>query len=201
LSNAYTSLWALTAAQLRDQVASISPTPGSGSASIIAATLGVASIHKSIVVSLKKSATDFARHQSFLELRSKTFMLMVSLSELADADSGAFQDYLQACALPRATENEKTLRRAAREAALVRATQIPLTAATEMRGGLELAEAAARLVDENVRSEVLTGGLLLRASIQSVLLNVDANLAGILDIPLRNALRSQRNEAGAHRSI
>jgi len=194
LGDACISLWTLTAGQLRDQAASINPTPGGGSVSIIAATLGIASIHKSIAVSLKKPATDFARHQSLLALSSKTSALMVSLSELADADSHAFQCYLKACSLPHATEDEKVLRRVARETSLVRATQVPLEAAAEMGSGLELAEAAARLVDEHVRSEALAGGALLRASIQSVLFNVDANLSGISDVPLRNTLRSKRIE-------
>jgi formiminotetrahydrofolate cyclodeaminase len=119
---------------------------------------------------------------------------MVSLSELADRDSFAFQCYLRACALPRTTEAEKAVRYAARKDGLVRATQIPLEAAAEMARGLELAEAAARLVDAHVRSEVLAGGVLLRASIESVLFCVDANLAGISDAAMRDALKVRRNE-------
>jgi formiminotetrahydrofolate cyclodeaminase len=194
LSNASISLWTLTTAQLRDQVASIDPTPGGGSVSIVAATLGVASIQKGVVVSLKKSAANFTRHQSLLGLSSRSLALMVSLSEFADADSLAFRSYLEACALPRTTEDEKALRRAARETGLVRATQIPLEAATAMGRGLELADEAARLVDEHVRSEVLAGGVLLRASIKSVLLSVDANLPGISNAVLRDFLKKQRNE-------
>ncbi len=119
---------------------------------------------------------------------------MVSLSELADADSLAFQEYLKACALPRTTEDEKVFRRAAKEAGMLRATQIPLEAAAEMSRGLEFAERAARLVDQHVRSEVLAGGVLLRASIKSVLLSVDANLHGISDAALRDSLKLRRNE-------
>jgi formiminotetrahydrofolate cyclodeaminase len=119
---------------------------------------------------------------------------MASLSEFADADSLVFQSYLRACALPRTTEDEKAFRRAAKEDRLVRATRIPLEAATEMARGLEFAEAAARLVDSHVRSEVLAGGVLLRASIKSVLLSVDANLSGISDIAIHNALKRQRDE-------
>jgi formiminotetrahydrofolate cyclodeaminase len=119
---------------------------------------------------------------------------MVSLSELADADSLAFQSYLKACALPRTTEDEKAFRRAAKEAGLLRATQVPLEAAAEMGRGLRLVETAARLIDPHVRSEVLAGGGLLRASIKSVLLSVDANLPGISDAALRDALQLRRNE-------
>src|SRR5271170_923668 len=132
LDNVYPSLWTLTAAQLRDEVASTNPTPGGGSVSTIVATLGVASIHKSIAVSLQKPATNLARHQSLLDLSSKTSALMISLSELADADSHAFHHYLETSSLPRTTEDEKALRRAARENSLVRATQIPLEAGAKM---------------------------------------------------------------------
>jgi formiminotetrahydrofolate cyclodeaminase len=184
----------LTAAQLRDQVASTDPTPGGGSVSIVAATLGVASIQKGVTVSLKKSAANLARHQALLHLSSRASALMASLSELADADSLAFQAYLEACALPRTTEDEKAFRRAAKENGLLRATRIPLEAATEMARGLDFSEAATKLVDPHVRSEVLAGGVLLRASIKSVLLSVDANLSGISDIAIRSALKLQRDE-------
>jgi formiminotetrahydrofolate cyclodeaminase len=194
LSNTSISLWTLTAAQLRDQVASTDPTPGGGSVSIVAATLGVASIKKGVAVSLKNSAANLPRRQVLLDLSSRASGLIASLSELADADSLAFESYLKACALPRTTEDEKAFRRAAKEEELVRATRIPLEAAAEMARGLEFAEAATRLVDPHVRSEVLTGGVLLRASIKSVLLSVDANLSGITDIAVRNALKLERDE-------
>ncbi len=194
MSNASTSLWKLTVAQLRDQVASVDPTPGGGSVSIVAATLGVASIRKAVLVSLKRSSAVPAKHQSLVELSSTASALMTSLSGLADADSRAFADYLEASALPRTTESKKTLRRAAREAGLVRATKIPLEAAEVMGRGLDAAEAAARIVDAHVRSEVLTGEILLRASIKSLLLTVDANLPGISDAASRDALKLQRRE-------
>jgi formiminotetrahydrofolate cyclodeaminase len=187
----------LTSAQLRDQVVSTDPTPAGGSVSsvsIVAAALGAASIQKGITVSLKRSATDFARQRALLELSSRVSALKTTLSELADADSLAFQGYLKACALPLTTEDEKAFRQAAREDRLVRSTRIPLEAAAAMVGGLDVAEAEARLVDPHVHSEVLAGDLLLRASIKSVLLSVDANLAGISDATLGDALKRRRNE-------
>jgi formiminotetrahydrofolate cyclodeaminase len=189
-----TSLWMLTTAQLRDKVASIEATPGGGSVSIVAATLAIASVQKGVVVSLKRAGTGSARHESLLELSSRASALMVSLSKLADADSLAFQSYLEACALPRTSEHEKAARKMAKEAGMARATQVPLEAAAEMRRALELAEAAAKFVDAQVRSEVLAGGVLLRASIHSVLLSVDANLGGISDAALRDSFRLRRNE-------
>lgn len=194
MNKAPASLWTLTAAQLRDRVASIDPTPGGGSVSIVTAALAVASIHKGVVVSLKKLTADCVRHKSLLDIRSKTSSLMASLSELADADSRAFQGYLEAGLLPQTTEGEKATRKTAKEASLVRATQVPLEAAVEMVRGLESVEVATGLVDTHVRSEVSAGGMLLRASIRSVLLSVDANLPGIPDASLRAALKQQRDE-------
>src|ERR1700738_2823317 len=107
LSNTSASLWTFTAAQLRDRVASTDPTPGGGSVSIVTATLGIASLHKGLAFSFKKSAADCARHRGLLDLSAVASALMVSLSERADADSLAFQDYLKACALPRTTEGER----------------------------------------------------------------------------------------------
>jgi formiminotetrahydrofolate cyclodeaminase len=63
-----------------------------------------------------------------------------------------------------------------------------------MSRGLGFAETATRLVEAHVRSEAFTGGVLLRASIKSVLLCVDANLAGISDAAMRDSLKLQRNE-------
>ena len=74
------------------------------------------------------------------------------------------------------------------------ATQVPLEAAKELGRGLDFVEAAAALVDIHVRSEVLAGGMLLRASLRAVLLSVDANLSGISDATLRGDLKQTRDE-------
>jgi len=194
LDHADTSLWVATAADLRDRVASTDPTPGGGSVSIVTATLGLALIQKGVVVSLKKSAADTARHQKLLELNLAISTSIVSLSALADADSLAFRSYLEAGALPQTTEGEVALRRAAREARMVKATQIPIESAARMGTGVELGEAAAKVIDAHVQSEVLAGIVLLRASIKDVLLSVDANLSRISNSALRDTLKLQRSE-------
>lgn len=189
-----TSLWVATAAELRDRAASTDPTPGGGSVSIVTATLGLALVQKGVAVSLKKSAADIARNQRLLELNLAISTLMASLSVLADADSLAFRSYLEAGALPQATESEVALRRATREAHMVKATQIPIESAVKMGRGVELGETAAKVIDAHLRSEVLAGVVLLRASIKGVLLSVDANLPRISNSALRDNLKLQRSE-------
>jgi formiminotetrahydrofolate cyclodeaminase len=198
LSIAYASLWNLTATEVRDQVASISPTPGGGSVSIMTATFGVALVQKGTNISLKRPAGDLARQQSLLDLQVTISSSMESLSRFADADSSAFQSYVKACSLPRVTETEKAARKASMDESLLCATQIPLESAAEMVRGLELAETAVKVADAYVLSDIFAGALLLHASIRSVLLNVDANLPGIPDVGVGEILKQQR--AGLERA-
>lgn len=186
------SLWDSTTAEVRDQIASISPTPGGGSASIITATLGAALLQKGTAISLKRSASDHTRHQNLLDLGVKIASVIDTLTRLADADSRAFQGYLKSRALPHTTETEKLARKASIQENLAHATQIPLQSAGEMVLALDLAETALKLADGQVLTDIFAGALLLNASITSVLLNVDINLHDISDDEQHKAMKQKR---------
>jgi formiminotetrahydrofolate cyclodeaminase len=188
------SLWNLTTAQLRDQVASLKPTPGGGSVSTITATLGLALVHKGVNVSLKRSASDPTRHQRLVGLSAKLTSLIDTLSAFADADSAAFESYTQARSLPHTTDIESTTRNLAMQQDLLRSTELPLESATEMIQALTFVEEALELADGHVISDIFSGALLLHASIKAVLLNVDANLGGIADTEKRGILKDRRIE-------
>jgi formiminotetrahydrofolate cyclodeaminase len=190
---AETSVWASTTAQVRDQAASIRPTPGGGSISIIAATLGLALVHKGASISLKRSKDDSNRQENLTALCAGVSSSIASLSSLADADSRAYQGYIEARSLPRETEAEKFVRKASMETELLHATRVPLTAAAEMCRALEFAETAIKLSDAHLLSDIFAGALLIRASVQSVLLSVDANLSGISNAE-REAIKRERAE-------
>jgi len=192
VSIAYTSLWDLTATEIKSRIASIAPTPGGGSVSVISATLGLALLHKAASVSLKRSADNPARHQGLVVLLAQTAPAMDSLSRLADEDADAFQSYIEACSLPHTTEDESAARRSSMAEALLRATQVPIESAAQMAEGLAFAETVVGLAEANVLSDVFAGALLLHASIKAVLLNVDTNLPGIQEVALREAMRRRR---------
>jgi methenyltetrahydrofolate cyclohydrolase len=194
LSIAYTSLWNLTATEIRSRVASISPTPGGGSVSVITAALALALLHKGTSVSLKRSAAEVVRHQSLVELRMKLSSTMDSLGRFADEDADAFQRYIQASSSPGTNASESATRKASINEALLRAIQIPIESAAEMAQGLELAEIAMEVVDAHMLSDIFAGALLLHASIKAVLLNVDGNLPGIQDAELRETMKQKRIE-------
>jgi len=192
LSLADSSLWSLTTAQLRDHASSVQPTPGGGSVSIITATLGLALVHKGVSVSLKRSASDPARHQKLVGLSRKLAALTDTLSAFADSDSSAFESYMQARLLPHATDLETTARDTAMQTGLLRSTEVPLESAAAMVQGLSLAEEVVELADGHVLSDILSGSLLLHASVNAVLLSVDANLDDIADAEQREKMRELR---------
>jgi formiminotetrahydrofolate cyclodeaminase len=188
------SAWALTTAQVRDLTASLSPTPGGGSISILTGTLGLALVHKGASISLKRATEDAVRRESLLDLCDKVTSAITSLSSLVDGDSQAYQRYLAARSLPRATDAETSTRQASMQEELLRATQIPLTAAAEMCRALEFAETAVTLSDKHLLSDIFAGALLIRAAVQAVLLTVDANVVGISDAGVCEALKKDRVE-------
>jgi formiminotetrahydrofolate cyclodeaminase len=192
LSLADSSLWSLTTAQLRDHVASVKPTPGGGSVSIVTATLGLALVHKGVSVSLKRSASDPIRHRKLVDLNAKLTALTNTLSAFADADSSAFESYMQARSLPHATDLEAIARNAAMQTGLLRSTEVPLESAAAMVQGLSVAEEVVELADGYVLSDILSGSLLLHASVNAVLLSADANLDGIADAEQREMMSDLR---------
>jgi methenyltetrahydrofolate cyclohydrolase len=190
------SIWALNATQVRDLTASLSPTPGGGSISVFTATLGLALVHKGASISLKRSGEDNARREALVELCETVTSALALMSRFADEDSEAFQGYLEARSLPRSTQEEKTLRDEAVEAAILRATRIPIGSAKEICAGLEQAERAVHLSDQHLLTDIVGGALIMKAAVDAALLNVDANLGYLSDEETRVALQRQRVELG-----
>ncbi len=186
------SLWNLNLAQLQEKVSSIEPTPGGGSVSVATAVLGLALIQKGIRVSRKSAVAEKAIEEELSTLEIRASSAMEPLRRYADADAQAFQRYLRAVKLPRLTEEEKTTRKREMEEALLHATRIPLEAASQMKLCLGIAETAIGIAKKSVLSDITAGALLIRTSIQAVLLNVDSNLAGISDPFLQKEISEQR---------
>jgi methenyltetrahydrofolate cyclohydrolase len=190
------SIWALDATQVRDQTASLSPTPGGGSISVFTATLGLALVHKGASISLKRTGEDAARREALCELCETISSALVLMSGFADDDSQAFRSYLEARSLPRTTDEEKVLRDKAMEAAILQASRIPITAAREICAALQQAERAVNLSDRHLLTDIVGGALLMKAAVDAVLLNVDANVPLLSDEGMRVSLKQERAELG-----
>jgi formiminotetrahydrofolate cyclodeaminase len=186
------SLWELTLAEFLRDTASSKPTPGGGAVAAVCATLGTGLIAMAIEITLPKAAPeDVTQLQSILSAANK---LLKSLSEHADRDVTVFDCYMQAMALPRATPEEKTSRKAAMEIAALKATEAPLSCAADLIAALEIGVKAASLAKPQVMSDVIAGADLLYGALNAVLRNVDINLPSIPTESLRQQFASRRIE-------
>ena len=172
------SVWTWGLAAFRDRTASDSATPGGGSAAMVSASIGLGLVLMALRVSARKGG-DAADALGPLIIAGDR--LLVELSDHADADIAAFEGYMAALGLPKATEEEKALRRTAMRDAVIVATEVPLNAAQSALEALDVARRAAPAVSGHIVSDVGAGALLLHAALQATLLNVDINLPSVKD--------------------
>lgn len=120
-----------------------------------------------------------------------------SLSErfarLQEDDARAFGAYIEAGRLPRSSPEEKTARSAAREKALVAASEVPLQM---LEGTSELLSLVVRAADLSrttplrAESDLFASGELARATFRVAELNLRANLTHLPE-PAQSALRAR----------
>jgi formiminotetrahydrofolate cyclodeaminase len=184
------SLWDMGLAQFRDETASASPTPGGGSVAGVCATFGMGLVIMALEISVKRK--DAQRIDETAALIAAGRELMASLAADADEDVRAFQAYMAAMKLPKATDEEKTLRKGAMQEAARNATQAPLVAGRHILEALRLAEQAVSLSHLHVVSDVGAGAGLLEGSLKAVLFNVDINLPSLTDAALQEIWKTER---------
>lgn len=163
-------LWDMTLAQFREACAERA-LPGCGAVAAVVADFGLALVIKALRVSEEREP-----HAARGELLRSAQALLGRPGAFADDDVAAFQDYLNA-------EGREAQQSAARQACAV-----PLDTAHACSQALAIAEAAWPEVVESVRCDVKAGALLIYAAIESVLLNVEADLSGLDDPSARAGL-------------
>ena len=171
------SLWSDTAQSLLERTASADPTPGGGSVGMLAGSFGLGLVLMALEVTCKRKDAPAGIDALLEEGRP----LLEAARRSVDADVEVFEAFMAAMRLPKASDDEKALRRAAMQEATVKATEVPLEAAGLCASGLELAERAARSAHTNILSDVAAGVMLLSAAGRAVLRNVDANLGSLKD--------------------
>ena len=167
------SIWDNTLKTFRDALASASPTPGGGSAAMVAAALGASLVSMAVAVSVKKEEHD-ARLDALLPRLKET---IDALSADADEDVRAFDAYMEA----KRSGGDM-------EAALKRSAEAPLAGLRHIVVALEAAEKAAPLVSRGIVSDVGCGASLLAAAAEAALLTTDMNRAAMEDRPADQAV-------------
>lgn len=176
--------------QWLSDLASDSPTPGGGGASALSAAASAALI--SMVCNLSIGRPRYAEHEHLLTgvLRQATERRELALS-LAQADAEVFQTVLAAYKLPRGTEPEQRQRAQAIQAALAAAAEVPLRVAAVAADLIRLAGDISGRSNPSVLSDVAVAAVLARAALDSAVVNVEVNLAGLDEGDQRSRLAAQ----------
>jgi formiminotetrahydrofolate cyclodeaminase len=169
-----------TISSFLDELASSSPAPGGGSVAALAGALGAALT--SMVCNLtigKKKYGEF--EDEMKKTLSQSEDLRMQFMTLVETDTAAFNKVMEAYALPKESEAQKTLRSAAIRAATKEATIVPLEVMRHCIDALALAQNVAAKGNVNSVSDAGVSALMLHAACESAALNVRINLNGLDD--------------------
>ncbi len=163
-----------------DRLASNAPTPGGGAASAYVGALGAASVAKVAAVSVGKPK--FAAHDADLRARlDHLSVLRDRFLALAAEDAAAFATFMRAYRLPKVTDDERAVRAAALQEGMRQAAAVPLRIMATAREVLDAAEAIAVIGNPNAIGDCGAGAAMAVAAMRVSLLNVTANIAGLVD--------------------
>jgi formiminotetrahydrofolate cyclodeaminase len=186
----------LRLSQFLEDLASEKPTPGGGSASALAGALGAALV--AMVCRLTIGRKSYAEVEGQMrEILSRAEALRHDLVGLAEEDARAYEAVAAALALPRSSADEKAVRRAVLQRALLGASEVPLRTAEACREVLRLAVPVARRGNRNAVSDAGGAALLAAAGLRGALLNVSINLASLEDPGVKASLEERSRKLAA----
>ena len=163
-----------------EDAASAKPAPGGGSVSACAGALGAALV--SMVCNLTLGREKYAGvEEQMQDLVGRTEAARARLQELLQEDTTAYNGVLEAYRLPKQTEAEIAARRAAVQAGLVVAANVPLEICRVALEVCKLSLTAAELGNPNAVTDAGVGVLLAEAAVVGAALNVKINLGSIED--------------------
>ncbi|MCG3134454.1 MAG: hypothetical protein HMLKMBBP_01760 [Planctomycetes bacterium] len=181
-----------------EALASEAPTPGGGSAAALAGAQGAALVE--MVCNLTIGREKYrAAEAELTAVRADARRLRTELHGLIRRDCAAYDGFMQAMKLPKATDAEKAARKAAMGRAAILAAEIPLETMALCAEVLRLAVAAARKGNPNAASDGAVAALMARAALRAADLNVRINLPSVQDEAVRADLarRADAHLAGA----
>jgi glutamate formiminotransferase/formiminotetrahydrofolate cyclodeaminase len=162
-----------------DEVSRDTPAPGGGSIAALAGSLGAALA--SMVANLAQGGPDAEKDSKLIALAERAQILKDRLMVAVDADTNAFNAFMEARRLPDATPDQKAARHAAMQAGLKVAIEVPLDTAKASFAALELAGEASRLGKVASITDAAVGAQMAYAGVRGGVWNVVINLKDITD--------------------
>ena len=156
------------------------PTPGGGSAAALASAVGAALLTMVAGLPKTRSGSDEDRHALTAASAALT-ELRPQLAAAIDADAAAYDRVVSAYRLAKATDDEKSARRAAIERALREAIHVPLQVMRWSALALNAAQAVAAHGQRGASSDIGVAVALLGCGLRGARLNVEINLTSVQD--------------------
>lgn len=159
-----------------EDLSSNSPAPGGGAASALFGVLG--SALGSMVCALTEGRDKYAENEDYVAAKHKEILsLQEELKGMMDADVDAFMKISAAYKLPKDTEEEKSARSEAIQAALLPAIEVPYKIMELAAQGLEITESLIGKTNAMASSDLGCAALGFKCAIQGAYLNVKINLS------------------------
>ncbi len=169
-----------TVLELLDAFSSPAPTPGGGSAAALAGALSVSLL--AMVAGMPKTKHGTPEDREALDAARPALMaLRAELVDLVDRDAAAYDLVVAAYRLPKATDEEKTARKAAIAGAMRVATDVPLETARAAAALLAHGRTVAEHGNPNAKSDVGVAMSLAMTALSGANMNVEINLDGLGD--------------------
>jgi len=163
-----------------DDAASKKPAPGGGSVSACVGALGAALV--SMVGNLTQGREKFAGVETeIVALVGQAEDARAQLEKLLQDDTTAYSGVIDAFKMPKDTDAEKAARKAAVQAGLVIAADVPLEICRVAVDICRLAKVAAELGNPQAVTDAGIGAILGEAAVVGAALNVRINLSSIED--------------------
>ena len=166
--------------QFLDAVAGPRATPGGGSVSALAGSLGAALVEMVINLTIGKKGAE-GKETELQKIREEAHSCRKALTTAIAQDSLAYQGVMNAFLLPKKTEEEKRKRKEEIQHALKKAADPPLfTTATSLKV-MRLCQEAVEKGNPNTISDAAVGALLAGAAMGGGIFNVLINLSALED--------------------
>ena len=179
-NKSHSRLVQMTLTDFADETASESPAPGGGSISAYVGALGISLATMVANLSSHKKGWD-ERWEEFSNWAEKGEQYKNELVKLVDADTRAFNQIMEAFALPKSSDSEKSIRQKAIQDATRYAIEIPARVMHVSFESMQVIKAMAETGNPNSVSDAGVGALCARAAVMGAFMNVRINATGYED--------------------
>jgi len=173
-----------------EETASESVAPGGGSVSANVGALGAALGTMVANLSAHKRGWD-DRWEEFSDWADRGKACHDELIRLIDRDTEAFNDIMEAFALPAGTDDEQRARTAAIQGATMAAIEVPMRVMEVSLASMEVIRAMAQIGNPASVSDAGVGAVCARAAVMGAFLNVRINASSLTDEEARASYLEQ----------